>query len=60
MAAPMEERLRIRDAKVDELDQVALLIRDAYLEYQTSFPPEAWENYARDMMDVRAALIDLN
>ena len=56
MATPMEERLRIRDARVDELDQVALLIHDAYLEYQASFPPEAWESYARDMMDVRGRL----
>ena len=56
MAHPIEERPRIRDATVEELDQVALLIRDAYQEYQASFPPEAWESYARDMMDVRGRL----
>ena len=56
MAGPMEERLRIRDAGSEELDQVALLIRDAYVEYQASFPPEVWEGYARDIMDVRSRL----
>lgn len=56
MAGSMEEQLRIRDARVEELDQVALLIRDAYQEYQTSFPPEVWEGYARDIMDVRGRL----
>ena len=56
MAGRKEELLRIRDARAEELDQVALLIRDAYQEYQASFPPEVWEGYARDIMDVRGRL----
>lgn len=56
MSAPREERPQIRDAAAEELDQVALLIRDAYLEYQASFPPGVWEGYARDIMDVRGRL----
>ena len=56
MPHPIEERPSIRDARVEELDQVALLIRDAYKEYQASFPPEVWEGYARDIMDVRSRL----
>ena len=56
MPQPIGERPRIRDARVEELDQVALLIRDAYLEYQASFPPEVWDDYARDIMDVRSRL----
>ncbi len=56
MAQPIEERPRIRDARVEELDQVAVLMRDAYQEYQASFPPEVWEGYARDIMDVRSRL----
>ena len=52
----IEERPRIRDAKVEELDQVALLIRDAYQQYQASYPPETWEAYARDIMDVRSRM----
>ena len=56
MAQPNEERPLIRDARIEELDQVALLIRDAYQEYQASFPPEVWDGYARDIMDVRGRL----
>ena len=56
MAGPSEERPQIRDAKEEELDQVALLIRDAYQEYQASFPPSVLEGYARDIMDVRGRL----
>ena len=56
MPQPIEDLPRIRDASVEELDQVALLIRDAYLEYQAAFPPEVWEGYARDIMDVRSRL----
>ena len=56
MSQPIEERPRVRDAKVEDLDYVALLIRDAYQEYQANFPPEVWEGYARDIMDVRSRL----
>ena len=56
MAAPKEERPQIRNARVEELDQVALLIRDAYQEYQASFPLGVWEGYSRDIMDVRGRL----
>ena len=51
-----EDRPRIRDARAEEIDQVALLIRDAYQEYQASIPVEVWEGYARDIMDVRGRL----
>jgi len=51
-----EERPRIRDATAEEIDRVALLIRDAYQEYQASIPVEVWEGYARDIMDVRGRL----
>ena len=51
-----EDRPRIRDARAEEIDQVALLIRDAYQEYQASIPAEVWEGYARDIMDVRGRL----
>ena len=46
----------VRDAGVEALDQVSLLIRDAYQEYQANFSPEVWEGYARDIMDVRSRL----
>ena len=51
-----EGRTLVRDAGVADLDQVSLLIRDAYQEYQAHFAPQHWEGYARDIMDVRSRL----
>lgn len=56
MPRPIEQRLTVRDATLEDLDDVALLIRDAYQEYQTNFPPEVWERYAMDIMDMRSRL----
>ena len=46
----------VRDARTDELHQVASLIRVAYQEYQAHFPPETWERYAQNIMDVSSRL----
>lgn len=46
----------MRDAHSEELDDVSLLIRDAYLEYENSFPPEHWKSYLENIMDVRSRL----
>jgi GNAT superfamily N-acetyltransferase len=51
-----ENGLCLRDARPDELDAVARLLRDAYMEYRKDLPPEAWEGYLADMMDVRGRL----
>jgi len=56
MAQPNEERSNVRNAGVEDLDQVSLLIRDAYQEYQANFAPEVWERYSREIMDVRSRL----
>ena len=48
--------LQVRDARPDELDEVAGLMRDAYLQYRDSLPAEAWEGYQQDIMDVRSRL----
>jgi ribosomal protein S18 acetylase RimI-like enzyme len=50
------EGLCLRDARPDELDSVALLLRDAYLEYARSLPPDIWEGYLQDIMNVRGRL----
>ena len=50
------EQPLVRDARTEELDQVALLMRDAYQQYQEALPPGMWEGYARDIMDVRSRL----
>jgi len=47
---------RLRDARPDELDRVALLLRDAYLEYEKFLPRDAWEYYLEDIMNVRGRL----
>jgi len=51
-----EVAANVRDARSEELDQVALLMRDAYQEYRASFPAEVWEDYLRDIMDVRSRI----
>ena len=56
LTGPAGGQLLVRDARTGELDQVALVMRDAYQEYQASFPPEMWEVYARNIMDVRSRL----
>ena len=56
MSQTNQKPSNVRDAGVEDLDQVSLLIRDAYQEYQANFSPEVWEGYARDIMDVRSRL----
>ena len=56
MSQTNQEPSNVRDAGVEDLDQVSLLIRDAYQEYQVNFSPEVWERYSRDIMDVRSRL----
>ena len=56
MSQTNQEPSNVRDAGVEDLDQVSLLIRDAYQEYQANFSPDVWERYAQDIMDVRSRL----
>jgi ribosomal protein S18 acetylase RimI-like enzyme len=53
---PGDDGLLIRDARSEELEEVSLLMRDAYLEYKDSFPPEHWKLYLENIMDVRSRL----
>ncbi len=55
MSQPSEERPNVRDAGVEDLDQVSMLIKAAYQQYQAHFSPETWDHYSRDIMDVGAA-----
>jgi ribosomal protein S18 acetylase RimI-like enzyme len=53
----LEKRgLIIRNARPGELDNVSLLLKDAYEQYQTFIPPEAWKRYLEDIMDIRSRL----
>ena len=53
---PGKNDLRIRDAHSEELDEVSLLIKEAYIDYQHWFPEERWKLYLEDIMDVRSRL----
>jgi ribosomal protein S18 acetylase RimI-like enzyme len=55
-ALNQKERLHLRDARLDELDEVARLLREAYLEYQKFLTREVWEGYLQDIMNVRGRL----
>jgi GNAT superfamily N-acetyltransferase len=48
--------LHLREARPGELDAVARLLRDAYLQYKESLPADVWEYYVQDIMDVRRRL----
>ena len=50
--------LIIRNAQPDELDEVSLLLKDAYQQYEDFIPPERWKNYLEDIMDVRSRLTE--
>lgn len=50
--------LIIRNARPDELDEVSLLLKDAYQQYENFIPPERWKNYLTDIMDVRSRLTE--
>jgi GNAT superfamily N-acetyltransferase len=51
-----KNRLLVRDARPDELDEVSLLIKEAYIEYQHSIPSIRWRFYLENIMDVRSRL----
>jgi GNAT superfamily N-acetyltransferase len=42
----------VRDARSEELEEVAELLHEAYQEYAGSFPGDAWESYLEDVLDV--------
>jgi GNAT superfamily N-acetyltransferase len=48
--------IQIRDARPGELDQVSLLLKAAYQEYEDFIPSGAWQSYIEDIMDVRSRL----
>lgn len=53
---PNNASLNLRDARPEELDAVAVLLRDAYQQYQSSIPADAWKLYLEDIMNVRSRL----
>ena len=56
MASEGKPQLTVRDARPEELDEVAAVILDSYRQYQKVMPPDSWEWYAANMVDVRSRL----
>jgi ribosomal protein S18 acetylase RimI-like enzyme len=52
----INDDLHIRDARLEELDEVSKLTGDAYRQYENSLPESAWKSYLEDIMDVRSRL----
>jgi GNAT superfamily N-acetyltransferase len=48
--------IAIRDARPDELDKVAEVLKAAYQQYEKLMPPEAWQFYLADILDVRGRM----
>ena len=50
--------IKLRDARVDELDIIAKLLVAAYREYKEFMPADRWDWYRNDMIDVRSRMAD--
>ena len=55
-AARSTSRLRLRDARASELDEVARLLAEVYAVFQGHLPPGAWESYIGEIVDVGSRL----
>jgi ribosomal protein S18 acetylase RimI-like enzyme len=49
-------RIVIRDARPEELESVARLLKKSYEQYASSMPARSWKMYLEDIMDVRGRL----
>lgn len=45
--------LQIRNARPEELEKIALMLKAAYGQYRGSLPADVWEHYLEDIMNVR-------
>ncbi len=54
----MMQNIQVRDARPEELDDVAQLLEESYIQYARLMPAEAWEAYREDIKDVRARLLE--
>jgi ribosomal protein S18 acetylase RimI-like enzyme len=51
-----KNKLVLRDARLDELDSIALIIKEAYSQYQPSVTPAGWQEWLVDLQNVRGRL----
>ncbi len=50
------QHIHIRDARQNELESIALLLKGAYDQYSRLMPSDAWDSYLQDIMDVTGRL----
>jgi GNAT superfamily N-acetyltransferase len=50
----LNNELIVRDARPEELDKISVLLKEAYQQYQSMLPSDAWNYYLEDMMNVRS------
>ena len=48
--------LRLRDARVSELDEIGRLLCEIYVVFRGHLPPQAWERYIGEIVDVGSRL----
>jgi len=51
-------KMKLRDARPDELEDVSKVLVAAYQEYKKFVPADRWDWYRNDMMDVRGRMAD--
>ncbi len=53
MSENRDAQIRIRDARLEELDKAAQLLKKAFQQYRNFMPADVWKYYLEDIMDVR-------
>ena len=48
--------VRVRDARTEELDELARLLAEVYGAFRTHLPADAWKRYIGEIVDVRGRL----
>lgn len=49
-------RMRVRDARTDELDELGRLLAEVYGAFRAHLPAQAWERYIGEIVDARSRL----
>ncbi|MBI4295256.1 MAG: GNAT family N-acetyltransferase [Chloroflexi bacterium] len=50
------ESISIRDVRIEELDEISLLLKEAYQQYEKLLPGDTWHRYVEDITNVRSRL----
>jgi ribosomal protein S18 acetylase RimI-like enzyme len=54
LAEKINSKINVRDARPEELDSIAVLLKDAYQQYRDFLPPAVWQDYLENIMDLRS------